>query len=627
MASELELLPELQADIQSEISNVACIIQPSAAIQLQLCHYIEPPLTTDTVPLQPSQQQQQQHQQQQHQHQQHVLTPELLQLREQLLHIIIDQAACILRLSNAVFWSSVLWTPLSDSHPNNSLIESSASSTTTNKDALDPRLSESSAILAFLDSYLQNRTAFVQMIATTKCSDYTTPSDPLAHLERSLEHSMFCIAVRMLTPPSRCSPSDTLSGESTPSTAWMIRLASSPADLAASPQQCTDDIWYKACLAQRVLTCPRIVEICRLYSTSNSVTLSPLITTLLSAAPDLLGELTGAFVDALDAVHSIQRKRQKGASLKHNSNGKGKGKGKMAMVEPSEEDTANNQFLAAVKDKTEILAELGFFLDLMRSMETVVLSGGRVTTDAVLSYPRLIQSLIGIHDLSTMHYTETTSIDVTAAHAYNAQAMFDETDGETSHTAMLARTLKRATVSLLGALIFIGFIRPAQQNSQTLSDFESSMATLCDFTLSALEQCAIDGPVLYLRDAPLLLDFEIEFRLYEGLQQLLQEKSTQFPISSDSYEGFDPTRINYLIMSLEQLVTFSGNANTCRSIAHTHGSHMNPIGNYLNLQTGASPVYDPDRVPDNEKAGENISRAISISFVSELFPDLGDGFY
>ncbi|KAJ3326038.1 hypothetical protein HDV06_002423 [Boothiomyces sp. JEL0866] len=117
---------------------------------------------------------------------------------------------------------------------------------------------------------------------------------------------------------------------------------------------------------------------------------------------------------------------------------------------------------------------------------------------------------------------------------------------------------------------------------------------LCDFVLNLCPE--IEGQYQYLSDAPLLLDFEIKYRLSETLTELKQVLD------------IDPVRIDYIITSIEHLVTFSGNLQTWTD---TNGQWK---------QVQMIQTRDP---PENFQDTEMIEK---ISMIQDLFPDLGDGF-
>ncbi|KAI8927272.1 hypothetical protein BC831DRAFT_452883 [Entophlyctis helioformis] len=597
------------------------------------------------------------------------LHSELNDLRQQLLGITLSDLARLLRLPDAAFWSTVLWpVRASDGHGDASTADAAA----TPHDSLLP----------FLDSYLAKRIDFVRSRAVAAATqpqlESLPPIDPCADLEARLDYAMFRVCVRLLTPPSISSAAPAHESHES-SAAMLIQLHGGSAD--SSVQVWTDDAWLKSLTDRGIICCERILQVCRLYSDGNAAILRPLVSFVFENAPAIADELQDAVTTVLDAVHVIQRKRQKAVGLQRvdaapspDAKGKGKGSGKGKMAAGPTEDNVDNddhrardQVTGSAKGKgkgkgkaaadpepdhgsaadaasprvatastDEIEQEASFLLDVMHDLASGVTAGGPAVALLLLNDPRMLKSLISVYDLAAMQYEATTSLPPlrhgSASGPVDVRAIFEDRDAETNSTARLCRQLKRSILALLDRLIHTLFIDPARESIQNLSELERLLGGLCDIALSLFELCAIDGPSVYLRNAPLFLDFEIEYSLGDELRDILRLQSASVPAEgsvpdAETDEGLDSTRIDYVILSLEQMLAFSGNADTRRVVARAKeelAAGPSQHGSTANRGTASAPP--PGGAYSSAAHDEYIKRTLLISSVHDLFPDLGDGF-
>ncbi|KAJ3261765.1 hypothetical protein HK103_004716 [Boothiomyces macroporosus] len=132
-------------------------------------------------------------------------------------------------------------------------------------------------------------------------------------------------------------------------------------------------------------------------------------------------------------------------------------------------------------------------------------------------------------------------------------------------------------------------------STDTLShDYSEMIGGLCDFVLNLCPE--IEGQTEYLGDAPLLLDFEVKYRLSAKLSEL------------KSLLDVDPVRIDYIITSIEHLVTFSGN-----------------LQNW-NDANGKWKQEQIVQIKPQQETFQDSAMIEKISMIQDLFPDLGDGF-
>ncbi|OAJ41271.1 hypothetical protein BDEG_24902 [Batrachochytrium dendrobatidis JEL423] len=558
------------------------VIQSAASLDLCLSYYV-PPIQSNQLFSPVS------------------LQPELQKIQRQLLTINIDQALYIIKLPDAVFWSCVLWQPL------NQKIESS---TTLSKDHSND---DPTPILAWLDSYLEQKNMYLQRILFHQKQDSLIhePTDLLVGLERRLEYIMFCIAVRLLTPPSKYLASSNLQSQETHLTFLSLD--------DPTHQNWSDCIWLDICRSKSVFTSARLVEICKLYAIANTELMPPLISHVFLELPAMLDEIIEAFVFVLDKVHSIQRRRQKGANVNYSNNRKQKSKASLDVPDTASTNSTTDSVLA-ISDNSDILNELEFFMDLVQSIEAVVCGGGDLVITKLFDSP-LVQNLVGIYDLCTLHFQASTGTPLEySTHVYDS---LDGLDKEANPIARLSKYFKEAVLSLLWRLVDTAFLQRARQHLDKLEEFESILSALCDFSLPALELCTVEGHARYLCDAPLLLDFEIKFGFCDQLQSIIQAQ--EILLGADQSEGFDSTRIDYLVMSLEQLVTFSGNANTRRAALRDKENQLAAACKKETHQNSPETLHT-NKPSDNTKNEELMNRTISISLVHDLFPELGDGF-
>ncbi|KAI8811675.1 hypothetical protein BJ742DRAFT_796885 [Cladochytrium replicatum] len=326
------------------------------------------------------------------------------------------------------------------------------------------------------------------------------------------------------------------------------------------------------------------------------------------------------------SVRSIQKKREKesgGAKF----GGKGKGKG------GSSSGAANGK---RTNDSipNEALKEADYLIEACQSFKSLVLGGGRRFGEMLENSRSFTNSVLGCYEVATLMNGNLDHEDIAVV---PDQDGLDEVSERTGLSTMATKSqqLKWSVLTLLNAIFGVIFLEPlglikqslvpesdewagefppltnANHGSPDTSDqnVESQQITdrLCDFAGILLEHSHIDGPVEFLRDAPILVDYEVEY----GLGYIVRHYQEHGPAAAAN-----DTRLAYLALSLEQILTFSGNAET-RTIRKNNRRRAAKSGS----SSAAPPAYE-----SAAQSEDYIKRTSLISQVHDLFPELGEGF-
>lgn len=200
---------------------------------------------------------------------------------------------------------------------------------------------------------------------------------------------------------------------------------------------------------------------------------------------------------------------------------------------------------------------------------------------------------------------------------YDALSRMVSNDGKTvdSHGEKV-QACKRDVLAMFNRMLKEKFWEPL---SGTADDEEKEfiLNNLCDWSLYILDNSSSNmghGKVECLADAPLLLDFEIFYGMSESLQQIL----TNF---KGEGKDFDSSRLEYLLMSLESLVSFSGNSQRHIDERQKRIKSSPPSYNQASADAGPTALTANTISPE-----DHVDLMLKISHVHDLFPDLGDGF-
>ncbi|KAJ3408534.1 hypothetical protein HDV05_004948 [Chytridiales sp. JEL 0842] len=450
-------------------------------------------------------------------------------------------------------------------------------------------------------------------------------------LEHDLAHKLFQVICRMAFDLERLKPIRSSVHEG----GWSFQL-----DSETNSKQSTRNP------PNAVFTLPRLMDICRVFAHSNLDVLQRVINEVLTYCPWLLDQVTSASDFVEDVVHTARRKleklisrRQAGCAQQTSSvEGKGKGKGKGKVTADVEQQGSNSSDSAdqrsdAASIPVELATELDFLIDAILSLEALVFAGRTMVADVLVSKTSFITSLINCYEAANIAdsllsgTTPTSSVD------------------SISRALPLPHQLKLAILALLEGLIANAFLVPLgvpgldttamyqktvlipQDTVNIPEDIDqchiggtSRKDALCDLVIRLLESSQFDGPVHYLKDAPILIDLEVEWGLGELLRLLRGNKAGE-------HDDGDP-RIEYLILSLEQMLTFSGNAEARRMVVNRK---LQVWGQQQAEMLAATQASGESILlsQSSEAAAFNedyIKRTSLISQVQDLFPDLGEGF-
>ncbi|KAJ3213118.1 hypothetical protein HDU67_003366 [Dinochytrium kinnereticum] len=345
-------------------------------------------------------------------------------------------------------------------------------------------------------------------------------------------------------------------------------------------------------------TLTRLMDVCRVFSSSNSEEMAKVLTSAIDACSWLLSDFTDACDFFVGCVRTIQKRTEKSKS---GGKGKGKESSSQVVVGGSSGSLSSLNGPEDPRDINEPELEIRILMDALLSFEALVrgsINDPRLS-DLLLGNASFLESLQGCYDIANI-------------------IISDPTRGVQSDSAT---ELKLSTLALLDAILDASFflpfklphselcgIIPTERDDDTIFDEERS-ERLFNILSTLLHASQFDGPVTFLHDAPLLLDLEIEAGLGDRLQHL---QSTQA-------EDHDMSRLSYLVLSLEQILMFTGNADIRRIRVNKKKERQN-VSRQKAKQS--SEIYGDQSGNDDDY----IKSSSLISQVQDLFPELGEGF-
>ncbi|KAI8896146.1 hypothetical protein BC833DRAFT_622385 [Globomyces pollinis-pini] len=186
---------------------------------------------------------------------------------------------------------------------------------------------------------------------------------------------------------------------------------------------------------------------------------------------------------------------------------------------------------------------------------------------------------------------------------YDAINMLNDLSDEVKSTCV---TLKKTILKTCNTWIEFCYWKPIElllkDDIKNLNELDSTFNEICDVLLKLFDLNQVSEPVEYLVDAPFLLDLEITHFVSKALKSYIDKLD------------IDKTRVEYMVISFDHLVTFSGNSEVQRKLQAEL------------FNTDISRVDSPLKETIKMDSENEIEKLTQISAVHDLFPDLGEGF-
>jgi len=194
-------------------------------------------------------------------------------------------------------------------------------------------------------------------------------------------------------------------------------------------------------------------------------------------------------------------------------------------------------------------------------------------------------------------------------------------------------TVKECKEMILEILDFIlqeEYWRPLTDPSTPLQTVQETIGEVSGWMMAVMDSTQVDGRVEALREAPLILDYEVCYQMSDSIKAAISLVSSRW---GDEVEC---DRLELLLLSLDNLVTFSGN----RQLQLDKREQRQAASRQAAFPLAAAPPQSSASPPPPYSSAmaatgpgeEAIPEAelhdliASISQVQDLFPDLGEGF-
>ncbi|KAI8921937.1 hypothetical protein DFJ77DRAFT_444712 [Powellomyces hirtus] len=383
--------------------------------------------------------------------------------------------------------------------------------------------------------------------------------------------------------------------------------------------------WPDSVYNTGLLSFPRLLDIATAYGDSNSAVLGNAFDCVMKAQPKLLRDMKMSVRLVVQMVHHVQKKYGKA------SKGKGKGKGKGKDISSADLQSPSSVDGSVFPGGT-VGDDITLLYQAMRGLRGALSIGGESFAAVILDNPEFVPALTDTYEVANI--LSRSDSEEESNLQFDMGDLVDVEEAVLNDAADLpsqARCLKATVLMLVETIIQIHFFTPLQLTSNdssesvdaaptpSMADVYKRTETLCDVVIQLLELSTFDGPVKFLGSAPLLVDLEVYFSLSDWMKNLREKY----------FQNDEDARLEYMIASLEQLLTFSGNAETKRVLTNRKtekarllaAAEINALGTPNSLPR--SVVAPIDVNPADETF---IKRTSLISQVQDLFPELGEGF-
>lgn len=274
---------------------------------------------------------------------------------------------------------------------------------------------------------------------------------------------------------------------------------------------------------------------------------------------------------------------------------------------------------------------LGSILDHIRQMER---GGGKKSSNAAsIDLDRVVAIVNTLGNLSLIwpsvfaeefwSISYSTSCMLFVYDGISRMISHDDEKGD-SEVGKRVQACKKEMLAMFSRMLEEIFWKPLSSGGTAAADDEEKESILnqfCDWSLYILDHSSSNmgqGKVKCLIDAPLLLDLEILYGMSESIQRILA-------VFTADGKDFDSSRPEYLLMSLESLVGFSGNSQRHIDERQKRIKSFPPSYNQATaVSASATLITAADTALKNPE--ENVALMLKITHVHDLFPDLGEGF-
>ncbi|KAJ3068026.1 hypothetical protein HDU98_008801 [Podochytrium sp. JEL0797] len=374
-----------------------------------------------------------------------------------------------------------------------------------------------------------------------------------------------------------------------------------------------------------LMTLPMWMSFARVFAHSNLTVMGELwflCTNPQEGKRPLIEDVESAQEVFVSLVRGIQKRVEKGVSVGGGSGG-GKGKGKASS-------SSSSSASAELVDTSRDLDDIRMLSDAILSFDAILLvasTQSRSLSDTLVKSPSFLDALIGCYAIANVLSTSHTHLPSSHDTITNAETIDPNAD---------IRHLKLSVLALLDSLLTVSFFTPLQLphtpetsierplHSPTLPETELPsyfIEPLCSLLLSLLDSSPIDGPVSYLTTAPLLVDLEVETGVSDRLKSLKQMLGE--PNGSEA-------RLDFLVVSLEQMLAFSGNALARNDRIEERRARAVEVAAKQVVSSskkrGSKKAHNEEQHTSVVMDDDFIHRTILISQVQDLFPELGEGF-
>ncbi|KAG0243976.1 hypothetical protein B0O80DRAFT_495307 [Mortierella sp. GBAus27b] len=364
-----------------------------------------------------------------------------------------------------------------------------------------------------------------------------------------------------------------------------------------------------ALLDQGLVSTSVLMDLAGIYGSADPEGVSKMVGAILQNTPTLVSDFRTSTNTVVQIIHKVQKRFEKGPS---GGAGKGKGKGKgvsHASAPGPNPPELDQEELEKVVQYATALSDIAYTIDAISASSPVLAT-------ELDQHPDFMECLSNCYNYTLPVLTKLLEEK--------------QTTGDISPRSILT-FLRVKMLSIINNILdgiyqqYLDSVADISKDSETAED-ESRADTLmdhfCEVVVNLYEQLPLQGHMVPMQDAPMILDLEIQFCISEKLSK----------INVEAFHG-ENDRLNHWVVVLSDLRGFNLatsnyiNEHNMRKSEKLAREMSNLYSNQEHGRSNSTIISDTSAQRTNSTSEEDyVKRTMLISQLQDLFPDMGDGF-
>ncbi|KAJ3397722.1 hypothetical protein HDU92_004138 [Lobulomyces angularis] len=338
-----------------------------------------------------------------------------------------------------------------------------------------------------------------------------------------------------------------------------------------------------------------LIEFTKIYSNANIEVVCSILKNLFGLKPSILEEELSALIRKFNYLIQYLAKKQLKKFTEENGKGKGKGKSSESC----------SQKVLSEAEEVELKSQIELIIDAVYTLVSFFNSCPKEALIILSSTEReFFNALFQVFDISNF-----------LRNLHDKNLIVNLMD----YVLLKIKVLKLLVVEVFKIFVFKGFLDDFM-NSENFDNFDTFFMLMHRILEHSEVESGEASKILW--DSPLAVDFDIKYDLLSQLNELLAKVKGHLDV--------EETRVQFLILSIENLLEISGNSNV-KFLKTKKNRNLVAVENWNNE---LPPQYVQNDVARFNSVNQNntnpndqfIHRTSLISQVQDIFPELGEGF-